>query len=218
MKEGGERETGQLLYRKQRSARSDVEPVGHWRRRCRQQAHAYRGFHSCSLASPKDRHFIKDHSLHPTLPQSVGSATPSQLFQVPESEPGALFTHCSLPTLPWGKQGPSHLLFAVGPPAWPSGMSMGHLGCSAAAGEANSSPPSLEGTKKGLTAPQAPRRTNSGMASSTSHPRVGTSPAPPVPQAVLGSQNLFAHPCLDQSSFRSDLLYGLEVWAGKMGA
>lgn len=38
-----------------------------------------------------------------------------------------------------------------------------------------------------------------------------------MPQAALGSQNLFAHPCLNQSSSRSDLFYELEVWAGKVG-
>lgn len=36
-------------------------------------------------------------------------------------------------------------------------------------------------------------------------------------QAFLGSQNLFAQPCLHHSSSRSDLFYGLEVWVGQRG-
>lgn len=60
----------------------------------------------------------------------------SQLFQVPESQPGALFT--LLPTPSQGQTGTQSLLQS-GATAWSSGMSMGHLGCSAA-GEANLAP------------------------------------------------------------------------------
>lgn len=187
----------------------------------------HRGFYACSLASPEQircpdrwahsRYLIKDCSLHPTLPQSGGSATPSQLFQVPESQPGALLTIASSPPSHGTNRGPVTYFLR-----W--GHLPGPLACPWATLAA------LQLVEK-LTAPlrrwKGPKRDwllpkllegQTGMASSTSHPRVGTRPAPPVPQAVLGSQNLFAHPCLDQSSFRSDLFYGLEVWAGKMGA
>ena len=75
-----------------------------------------RGFYACSLASPEQircpdrwahsRHFIKARSLHPTLPQSGGSATPSQLFQVPESQPGALLTTAPSPPSHGTNRGP----------------------------------------------------------------------------------------------------------------
>ena len=76
----------------------------------------HRGFYACSLASPEQircpdrwahsRYLIKDCSLHPTLPQSGGSATPSQLFQVPESQPGALLTIAPSPPSHGTNRGP----------------------------------------------------------------------------------------------------------------
>lgn len=127
-----------------------------------------------------------------------------------------------LPTAPsppshGDKQRPSHLLFAVGPPAWSSGMSMGHLDCSAAGGEANSSPPSLEGTKKGLAAPQAPRRTNGGMASSTSLLRVGTCPAPLCPRPFWVLRTCLPTPVSTRAAFAQTCFMDWRCGLGKWG-
>lgn len=87
----------------------------------------------------------------PSLPPSIkveAQSPLSHLSQVPGSQLGAPFTHCFLLTLPGDRQGPGYLLFAVVPPAGPSGRSMGHPRCSAAAGEAKSFPPSVGGTAR----------------------------------------------------------------------
>lgn len=103
---------------------------------------------------------FNDSSLTPTLHQGGGSDTPSHLSQVPEAQPGTHSPTASLLILPWGQKGDSHLLFAAGPPAWPSGTSMGLPGCSAGGGETKSLPPSLGGADKGSKALRAPGRTN----------------------------------------------------------
>lgn len=94
---------------------------------------------------------------------------------------------------------------------------MGHPGCSAAGGEANSSPPSLEGTKKGLAAPQAPRRTNRGMASSTSHPRVGTRPALLCPRPFWVLRTCLPTPASTRAAFAQTCFMDWRCGLGKWG-
>lgn len=187
--------------------------MGHWERVLQAGDTTGKGFCSGLPRGKGTRGQTGRHtagSFPPTLHQGGASATPSHFSQVTAWR---LCTHCSH-ILPRDKQGPSHLLSVAGLPSRLSGRSMGHPPRSAAAGDANSLPLSLGRTENGPAAWRAPGRTSRGMTSSDQPPQVGD---PPVPQAALGSQNLFAHPCLHHSSSGSDLLNGLAVWAGKGG-
>ena len=153
-------------------------------------------------------------SLLPTLHRGGAFKPP---VPSPRITPQCPFAHCFLLILPWGQQGPSHLLCGAGPPAWLSGRSMGHARCFTAAGEANSCPPLLGGAEKGLATLRAPGRTSRGMASSDQPPEGGDLPCLTCAPGGSGFLEPVCPPRLHRGSSHSDLFYRLEVWVGKRG-
>lgn len=134
------------------------------------------GANEARCADGRAQQALQQRQLSPSHPAPTWRlGHPSHLSDVPESQPGAPLTHYFLLILPWGKQGPSHLLFgAAAPPARRSGRSMGHPRRSAAAGGPSSLPASLRETDTGPAAPRDPGRTTVEWPPRTSHPGLGT--------------------------------------------